>query len=79
MMAKKKAVTIVEFSMYELDGDITDVIKSLGYYQQEGVEQGLTNIRLETDFVEEAKYEYGGYQGNYETNWTIRIKGDKDA
>ena len=78
-----ETVTLAEFDMYELDGTIVDVIKRLQYFQQLGLEQGLVNVRLVTDYVDEAIYdeaiyEYGDYQGNYEKKWTAVIKGDKE-
>ena len=76
---KKETVTLAEFDMYDLDGDLTDVIMRLQELWLLGLEQGLTNIRVITDEAERCVYEYGGYQGNYETKWTITIKGEKDV
>lgn len=76
-----ETVTLAEFDMgigYDLDGTIVDVIERLQHYQQEGIDKGLVNIRMVTDYEDVAIYEYGGYQGNYEKKWTTIIKGDKD-
>lgn len=80
-MVKKVVDTVVieTFDDYELDGTIEQVIKNLQYYEAEGKKLGLTNIRVSSDYVDEAIYEYGGYQGNTERKWVTEIKGDKDA
>ncbi len=80
-MAKKKTETVVieSFDNYDFDGTIEEVIKRLEFYREEGKKLGLTNIRVCTDYADEAIYEYGGYQGNFEKVWTTEIKGDKDV
>ena len=82
-MARKKkipeTVVIGTLDPYDFDGAIEDVIKRLEYYRVEGANLGLTNIRVSTDSHEEAIYEYGGYQGKYETKWTTKITGEKDV
>ena len=80
-MAKKQkteTVVIETFDEYDFNGEIDEVIKRLKFYQAEGKAMGLTNICIETDVADEAVYEYGGYQGNYEKVWTTVIKGDKE-
>lgn len=76
---KKEIVVLAEFDMYDLDGTLTYVVKCLQEYQQLALEQGLTNVRMDTDYEDVAIYEYGGYQGKYEKKWTTKITGEKDA
>lgn len=75
----KEIVTLVEFGMYDLDRDLDLLIKDLQEYQAEAKRQGLTKVVFATDECQEAVYERGGYQGKYETKWTIAITGEKDV
>ena len=80
-MAKAKIETVTletfDIACYDLGGPLGVLIARLEAIKDAAEKRGLTNIRVGTDYVEEGVYERGGYQGNFEKKWTVKITADK--
>lgn len=78
---KIKTVTVklevFDIACYDLGGSLDRLIAQLVAIREDAKTRGLTNVNVETDYTEEAIYEYGGYQGNFERKWTVTITGEK--
>jgi len=74
---KIEQIVLAEYSCYDLDGSLDDMIDQLRDYRKEASKRGLTNARLSTDWHDEPVYAYGGYDGTSERVWTISVVADK--
>lgn len=68
----KKTVTIMSYSVNacEMDGTLGDLIADFKKARDDAAEQGLTDVRVETD-VEQLEYDSSGT-----LYWNIKIVGE---